>query len=79
MSFFGGGRSTTQFVFAYPVLRVTMSVSGSVFGHSLVRNVPIMSWIMDLGSGPSFGMVTGMLVVATILSCPCATIAIYEV
>lgn len=76
MLLFGFGRSTTQFVFAYPVLRVTMSVSGSKFDHSLLRNVLIMPLIMDLGSKPSFGMVTGMLVVAIILSCPCEAISI---
>jgi hypothetical protein len=62
------GRSTTQFIFAYPLLRVTMSVSGSTFGHSLVKKMLMISLMAALvGVSPFEGIETGTLVQGIIL------------
>lgn len=64
------GRSTIQFVFAYPVVRVTVRVSGSTCGHSRGKNVLMMVLAVAFGSRPSwlfFEIVTGMVVQDAIL------------
>jgi hypothetical protein len=76
---FGFGRSTTQFVFAYPVLYVVMSDPGSTFGHSLVNTVLRISLITAFVREPSFGRATGTLVQVIIVSCPCEGMMIHKV